>query len=81
MSKTYAVPPASPLNHGKTPAAWVMMVGVVAGAIVAAVGFTFSILALLIVGIVVIVLTVILSAVLRVMGFGQKARRAEAAGR
>ncbi len=79
MSKTYAVPPASPLNHGKTPAAWVMMAGVVAGAIVATIGFTFSILPLLIVGIVVMVLTVILSAVLRAMGLGQKARRTEAA--
>lgn len=78
MSKTYAVPPAAPQNHGQTVAAWVMLVGVVAGAILAALGLVLSQQLLIIVGPVVIVATIILSVVLRAAGMGQKPRGRDA---
>lgn len=79
MSKTYVVPPASPLNHGKTPAAWVLMVGVVGGAIIAAIGFTFAYPVVLVIGVAVMVLATILSGIMRARGLGQKAPRAQTA--
>lgn len=73
MSKTYAVPPAAPQNHGKTVAAWAMLVGVLAGSVLVALGLILSSILVVIVGAAVIVAAIVLSAVLRVMGHGQSA--------
>lgn len=75
MSKTYTVPPAAPLNHGQTPAAWVMLIGVIAGAIATALGMAMSSTILLLAGIAVMVLTVIVSVIMRAVGLGQVRKR------
>lgn len=79
MSKTYSVPPAPPQNHGKTVAAWVMFFGVVIGATIAALALVIGQPVLIPIGIAVAVVLLIISLVLRLSGFGQKARRAQAA--
>lgn len=71
MSKTYAVPPAAPQNHGWTLAARVMLIGVLAGSVVAALGLILASMLIMIIGAAVIVGSLILSAVLRAMGHGQ----------
>lgn len=76
MPKTYVVPPAPPENHGKTVAAWVMLLGVVSGSVVAALGLILASTLALVVGAAVIVVGVLVSVVLRMMGLGQKQRRA-----
>jgi uncharacterized protein YacL len=75
MTKTYAVPPAPPHNEGKTVAAWANTVGIVLGAIIAAIGLTQTSLPMIAVGVVVIVIGMILAIVLRAVGLGQKRRR------
>lgn len=72
MPQTYAVPPAPPHNEGKTVAAWVMTVGVVAGSIVAAFGLALMNLLVMAVGAIVIAATVVVSIVLKLAGHGQK---------
>lgn len=74
MSKTYAVPPAAPQNHGKTVAAWVMFAGVVIGAVVVALGLVMAHPVVMGIGAALIVVTIIVSAVLRGAGLGQKHR-------
>lgn len=76
MSKTYSVPPAPPHNEGKTTAAWVMTVGVVAGSVVAALGLIQASPTVMIIGSAVMAATVVLSVVLALAGFGQKRRKA-----
>ncbi|WP_058235674.1 HGxxPAAW family protein [Devriesea agamarum] len=76
MTKTYIVPPAPPANHGKTVAAWVMFVGIAAGAIVVAVGIASAQHVVSLVGVIVLAVTLLLSFVLRLAGFGQKRRQA-----
>lgn len=71
MSKTYAVPPAPPQNHGKTVAAYVMFLGVVGGSIVAALGLILGSMLILAIGVGIMVVTIIVSIVLRAMGLGQ----------
>ncbi|MDO5661670.1 MAG: HGxxPAAW family protein [Brachybacterium sp.] len=71
MTKTYTVPPAPPQNHGKTPAAWVMFLGVVIGFLVAAIGFVLSMMLLMIVGGVMMLLTILISSGMALAGMGQ----------
>lgn len=78
MPRTYAVPPPPPHNEGSTVAAWVNTVGCVLGAIVAAFGLALGDLPIIIAGAVVVVITMIVSFVLRLAGFGQKRTRASA---
>lgn len=80
MSKTYAVPPAPPQNHGKTVAAWTMTVGVVIAFTVAAFGLILDMPVLLAVGAGIAVITILISVGLRAAGLGQS-RRSQAAAR
>ncbi|MDO5646143.1 MAG: HGxxPAAW family protein [Dermabacter sp.] len=74
MPKTYRVPPAPPHNEGKTIAAWTFAVFTVLGSI----GIAFSMVleqpSLLWAGLGAMVLGCVVAFVLRVMGFGQKAK-------
>lgn len=74
MSKTYTVPPPAPTNHGATLAAWVLMVGVIAGSVIVALGIVLGMMAVVIAGVVVIAATLVGSFALRAAGFGQKRR-------
>ncbi|QAY62497.1 hypothetical protein ET495_03665 [Xylanimonas allomyrinae] len=66
------LPSAAPFhNEGKTVAAWVAMIGVTLGAIIAAVGFLSPTLWIIVAGAVVVVASLIAGAVLRGMGLGQ----------
>ncbi|PWH05795.1 hypothetical protein DEO23_11375 [Brachybacterium endophyticum] len=78
MPSLHAVPPPPPENEGNTVAAWVCTVGVVLGSIVAALGLVLVDVPIIIGGAIVIVLALIVSLVLRIAGFGQKSRRAQA---
>lgn len=78
MSKTYTVPPQPPHNEGKTPAAWLMTVGVVLGATVAAFGLVQASLPVIGIGAGMVALTLLVSFVMRLAGMGQKTRRATA---
>lgn len=80
MPQTYAVPPAAPQNHGKTVAAWVMFLGVVAGSVVVALGLVLAQMMLVWVGSAVILLTIAASVGLKLAGHGQTSvERREAA--
>ncbi|MGP9693626.1 HGxxPAAW family protein [Brachybacterium sp. AOP25-B2-12] len=81
MSKTYSVPPAPPQNHGKTVAAWVMFLGVVIGATIVALAMVIGQPVLIPIGLAVAVVLLVVSLVLRLSGFGQRSRRAQAASR
>lgn len=72
MSKTYTVPPAPPHNEGKTIAAWALTVGVVLGAVVAAFGIALLNFVYVWVGAAIIVVTMIVSIVLKFAGLGKK---------
>jgi hypothetical protein len=63
-----AVPPT---NHGHTVAAWVTMLGILLGAVIAAIGVLMALPWLFWVGIAVVVLANVVGLVLRNMGFGQ----------
>lgn len=80
MSKTYVVPPAAPLNHGKTVAANVMLWGVVVGFAAAALGLILGSVLVVVVGAVVVAAAIVLSVVLRAAGKGQPTRSPERAG-
>ena len=73
---TYELPPAAPFsNHGRTKAAWVMMWGVCLGFLVAGVGLILADNLVALVGAAVVLVSVILSVVMRGMGLGQPAPR------
>ncbi|QAY70871.1 HGxxPAAW family protein [Xylanimonas protaetiae] len=66
------LPDAAPFhNEGKTLAAWVAMIGVTVGAIIAAAGFVSPTVWLIVVGAVVVVGSLVAGGVLRGMGHGQ----------
>ncbi len=66
------LPDAAPFhNEGKTVAAWVAMVGVTVGAVIAAAGFIGPTLWVIIVGAVIVLGSLVAGAVLRSMGHGQ----------
>ena len=66
------LPDAAPFhNEGKTVAAWVAMIGVTLGAIIAGVGFLAPTMWIIVAGAIVVVGSLIAGAVLRAMGHGQ----------
>ncbi|WP_130412603.1 HGxxPAAW family protein [Xylanimonas ulmi] len=66
------LPDAAPFhNEGKTVAAWVAMIGVTLGAIIASAGFLAPTTWVIVAGAVVIVASLVAGAVLRAMGHGQ----------
>lgn len=67
----YLPPAVPPTNHGHTVAAWVTMIGIMIGALVAAVGVGVAAVWLFWVGMAVVVVANVLGLVLRNMGFGQ----------
>ncbi|MFH5822742.1 HGxxPAAW family protein [Georgenia sp. AZ-5] len=72
--QTYTLPPAAPhTNHGRTPAAWLLMLGVCLGFAVTGIGLILSYDWLALTGVGVVVLAVVVSLVLRGMGLGQPA--------
>lgn len=79
MNKTYPVPPPPPHNEGKTAAAWTLNLGVVLGALIAAVGLVMGELPIMGIGAGVIVLAIIVGVVMSIAGLGQPRRRAGSA--
>jgi hypothetical protein len=67
----YLPPAVPPANHGHTVAAWTAMIGVMIGALVAAIGVTVAQPVIFWIGLGVVALAVIAGLVLRNMGFGQ----------
>ena len=65
--------PASP-NHGMTPAAWVLSVGIVIAFLAAGVGMMISTMWLIWVGIAIAVVALASGAALRALGYGQPLR-------
>ena len=71
-SRDYELPPTAPFhNEGKTQAGWVMFWGISLGALVTALGIVLWLLWLAIVGVVILVLTIVVSRVMVGMGMGQ----------
>jgi len=71
-TETIHLPPTTaPTNHGRTLAAWTTTWSVVAGAVVAALGVTFSLVWLFWVGMAVIAAGLVLGKVLQLLGHGQ----------
>ncbi|MCL1871275.1 MAG: hypothetical protein FWF90_12785 [Promicromonosporaceae bacterium] len=76
-TETAYLPDAAPFhNEGKTVAAWVAMIGVTLGAIIAAAGFIGPWLWVIIVGAVIVVASLVAGVVLRAMGHGQPSQSA-----
>lgn len=71
---TYTLPPAAPFsNHGRTKAAWVLMLGVSLGFLVAGVGLIISNDMVVVAGVVVTLASIVISVIMRGMGLGQPA--------
>lgn len=74
--RDYELPPAAPFkNEGKTIAGWVMFWGICIGGVVTGLGLVMWERWVLIVGVALLVLTVIVSAVLSAVGLGQPRNR------
>lgn len=72
--QTYTLPPAAPFtNHGKTKAAWTLMWGVSIGVLVVGLGLILESRAVEIGGVAILVLSLVVSQILRGMGLGQPA--------
>lgn len=63
-----------PANHGRTGAGWALFAGGAIAALVAAIGFILLLLPLIIAGAAVAVLSIIVSAIMRAVGYGQVER-------
>jgi hypothetical protein len=73
-SDSYTLPPAAPYsNHGRTPAAWVLMLGVCLGFLIGGIALMLGLDWLVIVAVVVAVVSVVVSMIMRGMGLGQPA--------
>jgi hypothetical protein len=76
---TYTLPSAAPYsNHGRTKAAWLLMLGVCLGFLVGGVGLIISNDVVVIAGAVIAVGSVVVSVIMRGMGLGQPVPRATA---
>lgn len=79
---SYELPPLSPhTNEGKTVAGWTLMWGSTLGAAFVAFSVIFWLQWALIVGVIIIVVSLVLSQVMRAMGMGQPRKRADDARR
>ena len=67
----YLPPAVPPTNHGHTVAAWVTMIGIMLGAVVAAIGLVVAQTWLFWAGFVVVAVALVVGLVLRNLGFGQ----------
>jgi hypothetical protein len=67
----YLPPAIPPANHGHTVAAWTAMIGVMVGALVAAVGVAIANAMIFWVGMGVVLVACVAGLVLRNMGYGQ----------
>ena len=65
------LPDPAPHNHGKTTAAWVANIGITIGFVLGAIGFSFSLGALLWGGVAIVVLSAVAGGIMRLMGKGQ----------
>lgn len=73
MTTEYTLPPqATPTNHGHTAASWILVLGVLAGAVIAGVGMALAANNVVIVGLVVMILAAVASAGARMLGHGQE---------
>lgn len=81
--QTYSLPSAAAAaNHGRTPAAWALVLGACAGVLVVGLGLMLALDWLSWTGVALVALAVVVSAVLRGMGLGQPATgRGQADGR
>ncbi len=68
----YLPPAAPPTNHGHTVAAWFTMIGIMVGALEAALGVVVAAVRLFWVGMGVVAVALVGGLVLRNMGYGQK---------
>jgi hypothetical protein len=68
------LPDVAPHNHGRTRAGWVTTVGLVAATLLASLGLSIAVPALIWAGIVVAVLSLIAGIALRALGHGQPLR-------
>ncbi|MCK6209013.1 hypothetical protein KZX45_00450 [Georgenia sp. EYE_87] len=74
---TYSLPPAAPYaNHGRTKAAWVLMLGVCLGFLLAGVGLIISNDVIVIASVVITLGSIVISVIMRGMGLGQPVPRA-----
>lgn len=70
--QTYTLPQTAPAkNHGRTLAGWVLAYGITLGVLVTAVGLIMLKHPVMLAGVIVIVLSLLVSLVLRKMGKGQ----------
>ncbi|UNX56155.1 hypothetical protein MF406_08125 [Georgenia sp. TF02-10] len=70
--QTYKLPThAAYSNHGRTPAAWVLMIGCCLGVLIVGLGLILTLRWVLIAGLVVIAVSLVASLVMRGMGLGQ----------
>ncbi|MGO1316484.1 MAG: HGxxPAAW family protein [Cellulomonadaceae bacterium] len=76
----YLPPNAPPTNHGHTLAAWVTMIGILAGVFIAAGAVIAAQVWLFWVGVGVIALSLVVGKVLQVLGFGQPSARGTTGG-
>ncbi|AEG44220.1 HGxxPAAW family protein [Isoptericola variabilis] len=67
----YLPPAVPPTNHGHTVAAWTAMIGIMLGALVAAIGVVVAQAVIFWVGMGVVLLACLAGLVLRNMGYGQ----------
>lgn len=74
MSQTYEVPPIPASNEGKTVASWVALLGMFGGLLILGVGFALGESVVMLVGGAIVAVALILGAVLRAAGLGQKKR-------
>ena len=73
MTTEYTLPPkATPTNHGHTAASWILVLGVLAGALIAGVGMAIPANNVVVVGIVLMAASAAASFVARRLGHGQE---------
>jgi hypothetical protein len=69
---TFDLPPGPPpANHGKTSAAWITVLVIMVGGLIATIGMIFASIPLTIAGSAVLVLGLVVGRVMRAMGLGQ----------
>lgn len=70
---TFDLPPGPPpANHGKTPAAWITILIIIVGGLIATVGMIFASTVFTVIGGVVLLLGLVVGRVMRAMGLGQR---------
>ncbi|MDO5495217.1 MAG: HGxxPAAW family protein [bacterium] len=72
IEETYIAPrAAAPVNHGRTVASWTLVWIVVAGVVIAGIGFAIPHMPVLIAGLVILLAGIVAGLVMRGLGMGQ----------